>query len=241
MIRGIVPSKVGGRLLGFLLLSLGAHAVAFSIFRDPGDFSPLPSQGAGKVILSTTVRGEGGMAELFDPSAILLPSDQPTRLAPAVTLPWQGMAWPERAITPAPTYRPLQVGQDAPLAVQATTATGLSTGRPQGPRAKAGKDTDETWWELTGDLRKRKTTKPIQLTKIKSANALEPTKARIGVDEDGAVRFVFLEGSAGDPAVDREALNLLRTWRFEPSPGNWVDWGRVRILWAVEPPEGVAP
>ena len=241
MIRGIVPSRIGGRLLGFLLLSLGAHAVAFSIFRDPGDFSPLSSQGAGKVILSTMVAGEGGMADLFDPSAILLPSDQPTRLAPSVTLPWQGLAWPEKAITPAPYYRPLQVGQDAPLAVKATTATGLSLGRSQGPRSRPAQSKDETWWELTGDLRKRKTTKAIQLSKIKSANALEPTKARIGVDEDGAVRFVFLEGSAGDPAVDREALNLLRTWRFEPSPGNWIDCGRVRILWAVEPPEGAVP
>ena len=136
MIRGIVPSRIGGRLLGFLLLSLGAHAVAFSIFRDPGDFSPLSSQGAGKVILSTMVAGEGGMADLFDPSAILLPSDQPTRLAPSVTLPWQGLAWPEKAITPAPYYRPLQVGQDAPLAVKATTATGLSLGRSQGPRSR---------------------------------------------------------------------------------------------------------
>jgi TonB family protein len=72
-------------------------------------------------------------------------------------------------------------------------------------------------------------------------NALEPTTARIGVDEDGAVRFVFLEGSTGDAEVDREASSLLRTWRFESSPGQWVEWGRVRILWAVEAPQGATP
>jgi len=54
------------------------------------------------------------------------------------------------------------------------------------------------------------------------------------VDEDGAVRFVCLEGSSGDPAVDREASSLLRTWRFEPDLKSSIEWGRVRILWAIE-------
>ena len=115
--RWILPTRVGRRLLGFLILSLGAHALAFSLFRDPGDFAPLPPQGAGKVILSNAVDGETGLATLFDPSAIVLPSDQPKRLASNVTLPWEGMAWPERPTIPAPHYRPNQIGQDAPLAM----------------------------------------------------------------------------------------------------------------------------
>ena len=239
--RWILPTRVGRRLLGFLILSLGAHALAFSLFRDPGEFAPLPPQGAGKVILSNAVDGETGLATLFDPSAIVLPSDQPKRLASNVTLPWEGMAWPERPTIPAPHYRPNQIGQDAPLAVKATTAKSFYSRQGQAGKPKALRPGVETWWELTGDLRKRKTTKPIQLSKMKSVNALEPTTARIGVDEDGAVRFVFLEGSTGDAGVDREASSLLRTWRFEPSPGQWVEWGRVRILWAVEAPEGVSP
>jgi TonB family protein len=193
------------------------------------------------VILSNAVDGETGLATLFDPSAIVLPSDQPKRLASSVTLPWEGMAWPERPTIPAPHYRPNQIGQDAPLAVKATTAKSFYSRQGQAGKPKALRPGVETWWELTGDLRKRKTTKPIQLSKMKSVNALEPTTARIGVDEDGAVRFVFLEGSTGDAGVDREASSLLRTWRFEPSPGQWVEWGRVRILWAVEAPEGVNP
>ena len=239
--RWIVPSHLGRRLLGFLILSLGAHALAFSLFRDPGDFAPLPPQGAGKVILSSSVEGESGMANLFEPSAIVLPADQPKRLASSVTLPWEVMAWPERPITPAPNYRPNQVGQDAPLAVKATGAKSFYTRQGQAERLRSRRGVAETWWELTGDLRKRKTTKPIQLSRMKSVNALEPTTARIGVDEDGAVRFVFLEGSTGDAEVDREASSLLRTWRFESSPGQWVEWGRVRILWAVEAPQGATP
>jgi len=237
-----VPSRMGRRLAVFLVLSLGAHAVAFSLFRDPGVLTPIPPLGSGRVILSSTAGGEGGMAELFDPSAIVLPSVGPVRLAGKVTMPWQGMSWPEREITQAPQYRPQQIGQDAPLAVKATASGSFYKGRSQAVKSQdKGKGGATTWWELTGDLRKRKPTKSIQLPSMKSANALEPTAARIGVDEDGAVRYVFLEGSTGDPAVDREASTLMRTWRFEPSPGHWVDWGRVRVLWAVEAPEGQSP
>jgi TonB family protein len=233
---------MGRRLTAFLVLSLGFHAVAFSLFRDPGVLTPIPPLGSGRVILSSTVDGEGGLAELFDPSAIVLPSVEPVRLAGKVTLPWQGMTWPERDLTQAPHYRPQQIGQDVPLAVKATAAGSYYKSRSQAVKPqdieKAGA---KTWWELTGDLRKRKPTKSIQLPSMKSANALEPTTARIGVDEDGAVRYVFLEGSTGDPAVDREASTMMRTWRFEPSPGHWVDWGRVRVLWAVEAAEGQSP
>lgn len=238
---GIFLTKMGRRLLGFLVLSLGAHAAAFSLFRDPGDLAPLPPQGAGKVILAGRQTAEVGLADLYDPSAIVLPRDQPQRLAASVTMPWEGMAWPERAIPPAPKYRPQEVGQDAPLAIQATAASRFTRGREGPAQGKREKGEAKTWWEMSGDLRQRKPSKPIVLGAMRSANALEPTTARIGVDEDGAVRFVFLEGSTGDAGVDREASSLLRTWRFAPAPGHWVEWGRVRILWAVEAPEGAKP
>ena len=80
-------SSMGRRLMGFLVLSLGAHAAAFSLFRDPGESSPLYPQGAGKVILSNTLGGDTGLADLFDPSAIVLPADQTKQLASSVTLP----------------------------------------------------------------------------------------------------------------------------------------------------------
>jgi TonB family protein len=229
---------MGRRLMGFLVLSLGAHAAAFSLFRDPGETSPLYPQGAGKVILSTSLAGDAGLADLFDPSAIVLPADQKNKLASTVALPWQGMAWPERPISPAPKYRPDEVGQDVPLAVKATSASPFYRIKSSTLHSSKGDEGAKTWWELSGDLRKRKPTKLIQLSAIKSANALEPTTARIGVDEDGAVRFVFLEGSTGDALVDREASSLIRTWRFQPAQGQWIEWGRVRILWAVEPPDG---
>ena len=231
-------SSMGRRLMGFLVLSLGAHAAAFSLFRDPGETSPLYPQGAGKVILSTSLAGDAGLADLFDPSAIVLPADQKNKLASTVALPWQGMAWPERPISPAPKYRPDEVGQDVPLAVKATSASPFYRIKSSTLHSSKGDEGAKTWWELSGDLRKRKPTKLIQLSAIKSANALEPTTARIGVDEDGAVRFVFLEGSTGDALVDREASSLIRTWRFQPAQGQWIEWGRVRILWAVEPPDG---
>ena len=223
------------RLAGFLVLSLGAHALAFSLFRDPGEFSPIPAPGSGRVSLFLSEENEMGLASLYDPSAIVLPKEAPTRMAGTVTLPWEELAWPSQQSFTVGGYRPSQLGRDAPLAVRATTSLGFyRNGRREKSSVAVGRAVPESWFELVGDLKNRKPTKPIQLPAMKSATALEPTTARIGVDEDGAVRFVCLEGTTGDPVVDREASNLLRSWRFEPTPGKWVEWGRVRILWAVD-------
>lgn len=229
-------TRSGRRLAGFLILSLSAHAVAFSLFRDPGEFAPIPPPSPGKVVLVAETDLPVGYAQIFEPSAIVYPQNPPPRLADAVILPWQDTAWTAQAPTTAGTFRPAQVGADAPLAVRAETALGQyrSSLLPKAGPAK-GRPVLGTWFEIVGELKGRKPTTDLELPVMKSASALEPTTARIGVDEDGAVRFVFLEGTTGDPAADREASNLLRTWRFEPAPGRWIQWGRVRVLWAVEP------
>lgn len=228
--------RPGRRLAGFLVLSLAAHGLAFSFFRDPGEFAPIPPPSPGKVMWMRETDLPGGFAQIFEPSAIVYPGTAPVRLSEDIVLPWQDTQWAAQPILPGPVFRPGQVGADAPLAVRAETALGQSqsTRFPKGGPAR-GRPVLQTWQEISGDLKNRKSTAPLELPAVKSASALEPTVARIGVDEDGAVRFVFLEGTSGDPAVDREALNLLRAWRFEPSPGRWVEWGRVRVLWAVEP------
>ena len=232
-----LKTRSGRRLAGFLVLSLSAHAVAFSLFRDPGEFAPIPPPSPGKVVMMAEEDLPGGFAQIFEPSAIVYPGSPPPRLAEAVTLPWQETQWAAQPPLQAPVYRPAQVGADAPLAVRAEESLGVfrSALLPKAGPSR-GRPVLETWWEITGNLKGRKAVSGMELPAMRTASALEPTAARIGVDEDGAVRFVFLEGTSGDPAVDREALNLLRAWRFEPVPGQWIQWGRVRVLWAVEPP-----
>ena len=230
-------TRAGRRLAGFLVLSLSAHGVAFSLFRDPGEFAPIPPPSPGTVVLVAEADLPGGYAHIFEPSAIVYPSATVPRLAEAVMLPWQDTSWAAQAPATVPAFRPSQFGADAPLPVRAETALGqyrYSRLPKVGPAR--GRPILETWVEVSGDLKGRKSTAALPLPVIKSVSALEPTTARIGVDEDGAVRFVFLEGTTGDPAVDREASSLLRAWRFEPAPGRWIQWGRVRVLWAVEPP-----
>ena len=237
-----LKTRPGRRLAGFVVLSLSAHALAFSFFRDPGEFAPIPPPSPGKVVWMKEAELPGGYAQIFEPSAIVYPGTLPVRLSEQVVLPWQDTQWAAQVVVPAPLFRPGQVGADAPLAVRAETALAQfqSTRLPKAGPAK-GRPVLQTWHEITGELKDRKPTAPLELPMMKSASALEPTSARIGVDEDGAVRFVFLEGTSGDPVVDREALNLLRGWRFEPSPGRWVQWGRVRVLWAVEPSPEAKP
>jgi len=232
-----LKTRSGRRLAGFLILSLSAHALAFSLFRDPGEFAPIPPPSPGRVVVASEASLPGGYAQIFEPSAIVYPSSSPPRLSDEFMLPWQNTVWPAPATIPVSSYRPGPIGADAPLAVRAQTALGQFQSKHLpfvGP--VKGRAVLQTWHEVTGDLKERKTTGPLELPRVKSSNALEPTLARIGVDEDGAVRFVFLEGTSGDPAVDREASNLLRAWRFAPAPGQWIQWGRVRVLWAVEAP-----
>jgi TonB family protein len=235
-------TRSGRRLAGFFVLSLSAHAAAFSLFRDPGEFAPIPPPSPGKVVLVKESDLPGSLAEIFDPSAIVYPGARPARMTEPLVLPWQDTAWPVQSPAVTPDYRPGQIGADAPLAVRAEESLGqtpvvLSPG--VGP--VKGRPVPETWFEITGNLKGRAAVAGTGLPAMRSANALEPTMARIGVDEDGAVRFVFLEGTSGDPAVDREATQLLRAWRFEPTPGASIQWGRVRVLWAVESPANGKP
>lgn len=234
-----IPSRLRGQLTLFMVLSLGAHALAFSLFRDPGDFVRIPPHGPGKVYLQSGDEVGTGLASIYEPSAIVFPRSRPELLAGNVTLPWDEAGWSVQGTIPVADFHPNGLGTDAPLPVRAASSMGsyrsepYSMGKKIGPPAMA-----KTWFDLDAALKSRLGAKSLMLPALQSSHALEPTVARLGVDEDGAVRFVFLEGTTGDPAADREASNLLRSWRFEPESGKWVEWGRVKILWAVEASAG---
>lgn len=236
-----IPSRLRGQLTLFVVISLGAHALAFSLFRDPGDFIRIPPHGPGKVTLQSGEAVETGLASIYDPSAIVFPKARPELLAGNVTLPWGDGGWSVQKTVPVPDFHPHGLGTDAPLAVRAANSIGTYRSTPLSAATKTNGPTGaKTWFDLDGTLKNRLGAKTLNLPALQSSHALEPSAARLGVDEDGAVRFVFLEGTTGDPAADREASNLLRGWRFEPEPGRWVEWGRVKILWAVEPVPGEA-
>ena len=189
------------RLAGFLLLSLGAHALAFSFFRDPGEFDPIPPPSPGRVFRLPEADLPGGYAEIFEPSAIVFPGATPLRLAEPVMLPWQKSFWAAPTLLAATPYRPDQLGTDAPLAVRAQTSLGKFRGDllPKVGPAK-GRPVLETWWEVGGELKSRKVLAGFPLPTLKTSSALAPTAARIGVDEDGLPlpfswhRFCFVDG-----------------------------------------------
>jgi|GEM_PF-903650 len=88
---------------------------------------------------------------------------------------------------------------------------------------------------LAGRVMARTPSLPV----VTNDTALKPTRVRIGVAQDGLVRFASVERSCGKETVDAQAVELAQQVRFEPATDtktSSLDWGVVKILWATELP-----
>ena len=59
---------------------------------------------------------------------------------------------------------------------------------------------------------------------------VEPTRQLIGVNDHGEVRFVFLQNSCGQPALDEQAAAHLQTLAFAPSDAP-ITWATATVTW----------
>ena len=70
---------------------------------------------------------------------------------------------------------------------------------------------------------------PLSL-KTRTAEPLEPTRHLIGVTARGEVRFVFLQSSSGNPALDDQAAAHLQTLAFTPGDAP-ITWATATVTW----------
>ena len=95
---------------------------------------------------------------------------------------------------------------------------------------------------VNGTLTGRELLSSTSLPAVTNQVALRPTRVRVAVDPEGAVRFVGLERGCGQETVDVQALNRSQQLHFTPLTGDAgkgiadFAWGVVLFVWATVPP-----
>jgi len=240
--RGVLWLMLAGSLLG--------HGGAFFLFRvtDAGDAPGLVGRSQVRAMLPGSEGADRSsvqfmMAAVFDPSLIAIPS------ARGFSNRMWGHALPASRQALAGEPVPAFLGAQPPGAfpellapvplgtlLQGATVWGTDPEEPGSvelrPIAPAA---NRSVFRLTGGLIERAVVRIPSLPKIASAVALRPTHVRVAVGADGEVRYVALERSCGNEAVDAQGMELARQFRFETT-GEELQWGVMRFLWATELP-----
>ena len=71
---------------------------------------------------------------------------------------------------------------------------------------------------------------PPLIVKTHTAEPVEPTRHLIGVTDHGEVRFVFLQSTSGNPALDEQAAAHFQTLTFAASDAP-ITWATATITW----------
>lgn len=64
-----------------------------------------------------------------------------------------------------------------------------------------------------------------------ASGSLDALTFLIGVDSSGNVAFLVPKHSSGDPAIDRDLIQLLRSLRFAPSEKSGIVWDFLEFHW----------
>ena len=221
-------------LTGFLVASFVLHALCFYAFQIiyPPAVALLPPPGRITVIAANTEEGRGLLRwlEAEDPalaSTTQPPADEKSLAMPTIQhAPSYLMRQPAlREMPPAPPDPPIPSARP-PAQVESFRAP---------IQTVAG--TVPTIVRLSPELETLGTMHGPEM-KFRASGHESPSAAqfRIAVDENGAVRFCFLENSSGDAALDEQARKYLALCRFsairKPSEiQNAFLWGMAMVEW----------
>ena len=74
---------------------------------------------------------------------------------------------------------------------------------------------------------------PSLVPKTRATEPVEPTRHLFGVTGDGTVRFVFLQSSSGNAALDEQAAAHLQTLSFQPADAPII-WATTTVTWGAD-------
>ena len=221
-------------LIGFLAGSFLLHALCFYAFQIiyPPAVALLPPPGRVTVIAPNTEEGRVLLRWLEAEDPALASTTQPPADGKSLTMP---------TIQHAPSYLGRQPAlREMPPAppdpaVPSAQPPGPVRPPPAPPQMPA--TITPTMVRLSSEL---ETLGSLQSPKTKfTASGHEsalPAQFRVAVDENGTVRYCFIEISSGDAALDEQARKYLTLSRFSPrspasDPGKNIVWGTADIEW----------
>jgi hypothetical protein len=225
------PDRFSFMFLGFIVISLFAHGATFFLFQVVYPQRVTISQQPPRVSLLTPSTPENiallHWIEAEDPA---LAGGEATADPPGLgEIRYQ----PSYAIPPA---APLNLPADRPEPVRFPSARDplslidAAAARPAEPRPAS--PSHATSVSFYGSLASRPLKdRPAFSFSSPSNVPLRPSRFLIGVSDRGEVRYVFLQGSSGDPAFDSLATTRLQQLSFagNESPIAWgfalFDWG----------------
>jgi TonB family protein len=222
-------------LTGFLVASVLLHALCFYAFQIiyPPAVALLPPPGRVTVIAPNTEEGRGLLRWLEAEDPALASTTQPPADGKSLAMP---------TIQHAPSYLMRQPAlKEIP---PAPPDPAIPSARPPAPveplrapiQTVAG--IVPTIVRLSTELETLGTMHPPKM-KFRTSGHESPRAAqfRVVVDENGAVRYCFLENSSGDVALDEQARKYLALARFSPIENrkskteNGFVWGKAMVEW----------
>jgi hypothetical protein len=229
------PGRGKWTIAGFLLGSLGLHALGFYLFQIvyPPAVALLPPPGRVSLISPTSDEGRLLLRWLDAEDPALASTTQPLAEAKSPALP---------TIQHAPSYLSRQPAlKKIPPPPRALW---IPSAHPPGPveglpnQVQAITKVVATAIRFSPELESLGSAKTPEL-KFNASGPESPQAAqfRIAVDEKGEVRHCFLQTSSGDPSLDEQARKYLALSRFLPIRNpqsairNELLWGTATVEW----------
>jgi hypothetical protein len=229
------PNRRRLAITGFLVASLILHALCFYAFQIiyPPAVALLPPPGRVTMIAPNTEEGRALLRWLEAEDPALASTTQPPAEGKALAMP---------TIQHAPSYLMRQPAlKEIP---PAPPEPAVPSARPPGPveslRAPIQNVTKRapTIVRLSTELEALGAMQGPEMKFIATGHeSPQPAQFRIAVDENGVVRYCFLETSSGDAALDEQARKYLALSRFSAirNPQSAIEngflWGTAMIEW----------
>jgi hypothetical protein len=222
-------------LAGLIFLSLFLHSAAFFLFQAATPVRPPAPKPAPPVQLLTPLGPDG----LPSPENIALlewiADEDPARVARVPDLVPDNLL----KVRYQPSYRFMRTAPlgapEEPASVQFPSARdplALILGGPTVARASApAPQPQPTRIVFSTELAARAPSTAFAPAE-KSSKPVEPTRLMLGINDEGEVRFVFLQQpSSGNAVLDAEAATFVRGLRFAPDAKVPIAWGFATFQW----------
>ena len=216
-------------LFGFMMLSLAAHTGSFFLFQViyPQRATIPPPAPQVSVLAPTSPENEAVLRWIDAEDPALVAGGNSVTPANLLDVPYRPsfatLRTPPRTV-PEPAATVQFPPARSPLAI-------IRSGEAQTPAPAPAASAVKSAVAFSPPLVARKLLRPLDLdTTAKAAAPVEPSQFLLGVTDRGEVRFVFLQKSSGDPALDADAAARLTAAAFAPGEAA-ITWAHATITW----------